>query len=274
MRKFLYLILQFFKYIKFWRRGGVAKLAISQINYSEIYKGKNIVITGGSDGIGLAMAKKFVGGGGNVLIISRKEDKLGKAKDSINSDRIHTYRWDVSDIENINSHFENIDQELGGIDIFINNAALLDHRSTDIEYYKRVVATNQTSIYVICKYLVGYYEKNNGERGGKILNISSINSQQSSTNPYFISKSAVDAITRGFAKEYAKKNIIVNAIAPGYCASSINYQDVSKNAYDEHSANTRIIIPEEIAELAYFLCSDAASGIIGQTIVCDGGALL
>lgn len=209
-----------------------------------------------------------------MLIISRKIDKLNKAKDSINSDRLHIYQWDVSDINNMDSHFQNIENELGGIDIFINNAALLDHCHTDIEHYNRVIATNQTSVYAICKYLVDYYIKKNGNKGGKILNISSINSFQSSINPYYVSKSAVNAITRGFAKEYAKKNIIVNAIAPGYCASSINYQDVARNAYDDHSANTRIIVPEDIAELAFFLCSDAANGIVGQTIVCDGGALL
>lgn len=208
------------------------------------------------------------------MIISRNTDKLIRAKDSVNSNRFHIYQWDVSDIENIDSHFEYIEKELGGIDVFINNAALLDHCQTDIEHYNRVIATNQTSVYVICKYLVDYYVKKNGDKGGKILNISSINSFQSSINPYYVSKSAVNAITRGFAKEYAKKNIIVNAIAPGYCASSINYKDVTRNAYDGHSANTRIIVPEEIAELTYFLCSDAANGIIGQTIVCDGGALL
>ena len=81
-------------------------------------------------------------------------------------------------------------------------------------------------------------------------------------------------MTRAYAKEYVSKNIIVNAIAPGYCASSINYINTTENAYWPSSANKRITIPEEIAELATFLLSDAANGIIGQTIVCDGGTLL
>ena len=76
------------------------------------------------------------------------------------------------------------------------------------------------------------------------------------------------------AKENAGNNIIVNAIAPGYCASSINYQDVEKNAFDERSRIKRIITPEDIAELATFLLSKAANGIVGQVITCDGGATL
>ena len=81
-------------------------------------------------------------------------------------------------------------------------------------------------------------------------------------------------MTRGFAKEYAGNNIIVNAIAPGYCASSINYRDVEKNAYDGRSRIKRIITPEDIAEVATFLLSKAANGIVGQVITCDGGATL
>lgn len=130
------------------------------------------------------------------------------------------------------------------------------------------------AVFFMCKKAVSYFMQINGSKGGKILNISSLSAQQSSTDPYYISKTGVDAITRGFAKKYASNNIIVNAIAPGYCASSVNYMDISKNAYCSENANKRIIIPEEIAELAIFMLSDAANGIIGQTILCDGGALL
>ncbi len=81
-------------------------------------------------------------------------------------------------------------------------------------------------------------------------------------------------LTKGLAKELTPKNIVVNAIAPGYCASSINYMDTSQNAYCEKAKNKRITTPEEIAELATFLCSDASNGIVGQIIACDGGTLL
>ena len=114
----------------------------------------------------------------------------------------------------------------------------------------------------------------NGVNGGKIINISSICAFQANVDPYFMSKRAVNAITEGFAKKYAPYNIIVNGIAPGYCDSSINKINAEVNAYREEPANNRITTPYEIAELALFLCGGASNGIIGQTIVCDGGALL
>lgn len=93
-------------------------------------------------------------------------------------------------------------------------------------------------------------------------------------HPYYISKRGLNAVTEGFAKKYAPYNVIVNGIAPGYCDSSINKQDASLNAYWQDAANRRITTPQDIAELAMFLCCGAANGIIGQTIVCDGGELL
>lgn len=136
------------------------------------------------------------------------------------------------------------------------------------------MSTNIKGVYYMCKYCAEMMKNENGINGGKIINISSINSYQASTHPYYISKRAVNSITEGFAKQYAPYNIIVNAIAPGYCDSNINKQDANKNAYYPSTANGRITLPSEIAEIAVFLCSGAANGIIGQTIVCDGGSLL
>lgn len=84
----------------------------------------------------------------------------------------------------------------------------------------------------------------------------------------------MNSITEGFAKQYAPYNIVVNAIAPGYCNSNFNKVNSAENVYREEPATKRIIFPEEIADLATFLVSDAANGIVGQTILCDGGSLL
>lgn len=96
----------------------------------------------------------------------------------------------------------------------------------------------------------------------------------SSIHPYYISKWGLNGLTKGFAKIYAPKNIIVNAIAPGYCSSSINKQNIEENAYSPKNPLRRIIIPEDIAELAAFLLSDAANAIVGQIIAVDGGTTL
>lgn len=264
----------FLKYLRFCNEGGVINLSTSQVNYSEILKGKKIIITGGSDGIGLAMAKKFVKEGAKVVITGRNMDKLNSASKMINSNNLYLVKWDISDLSILEDNMNKSISLLGGVDFFINNAAFLSHFDTNVIFFDKTINTNLKAIYYTCDFVAKYIVEHNNGAVGKIINISSINAYQSSIHPYYISKSGVESITRGFAKEYANKNVIVNGIAPGYCASSINKVNVEKNAIDYRSKNRRIIIPEEIAEIATFLLSDAANGIIGQTIICDGGALL
>lgn len=263
---------RFFKYLKFCNQGGYTNLTIAQISYPELLKGKKIIITGGSEGIGKALAMKFLSVGAEVLITGRTLEKLEAAKKDINNEKLYVMQWDVADINE--KHFDDAIKQLGGLDVFVNNAAFLSWKSNDIDFFDNTINTNVRAVYYLCRRVCEYYKTNNGFKGGKILNISSVNSFESDTHPYYISKSAVNAITRAFAKEYIDSNIIVNGIAPGVCASSINYCDVERNAYYENSKNHRITTPEELAEIALFLIGDAANGIVGQTIICDGGKLL
>lgn len=272
--KFISFVLRFFKYLKWCKQGGYTQLTLSQILYPEILKGKKVIITGGSEGIGLAMAKKFVDVGAEVLITGRKIDKLKSALDSVGSGHLHIMQWDVCDTQNMDSYLSQAKILLGGVDILVNNAAFLAHYDPSEDFLDRTIQTNIKSVYMMCQKVADLLVRENGAKGGKIINVSSINSLQADIHPYYMSKRAVNAITEAFAKKYAPLNIIVNGIAPGYCNSSINKIDSSSNAYYEGHANKRIITPNEIAELAVFLCSDASNGIIGQTIVCDGGALL
>lgn len=265
---------RFFKYLKFWRDGGVTQLTLAQISYGEVLKDKRIIITGGGSGIGLSLATKFLSVGAKVLITGRNENRLQRVQQRVCDSQLFFLQWDISDLGILDNRFNEAARILGGCDIVVNNAALLQNQQTSLDFYDQTMNTNCRAVYFMCQKAVNHFMEANGKQGGKILNISSINARQSCTHPYFISKSGLDAITRGFAKEFASKNIIVNGIAPGYCASSINYMDTTQNAYWASAANKRITTPEEIAELAVFLLSDAANGIIGQTIVCDGGTLL
>lgn len=271
---FLGKLYSFLKYIKFWRDRGIVKLNIAQVEYSQILANKRIVITGGSSGIGLSMANKFLSVGAKVVITGRNKESLLQAQANLSNPNLYILEWDVSDIDNMDIKFNEAVKMLGGCDIVVNNAAFLQRKQTNLSFYNQTMDTNCTAVYFMCQKACEFFVKVNGEKGGKLLNISSINAHQSDTHPYFISKSALDAITRGYAKEFISKNIIVNAIAPGYCASSINYMDTSENAFWPLAANKRITTPDEIAELATFLLSDAANGIVGQTIICDGGTLL
>lgn len=260
------------KYIR--TNGKVVQLTISQVNYSNILYGKKIIITGGSEGIGLSMAKKFVSEGANVLITGRDELKLKKAEQTISSSNLHTLSWDVADVGAIQSKLKQAIDVLGGLDFFVNNAAFIAHYQTDEDFYDKTMVTNLKAPYFISQQVICYFLEHNKNKTSKIINISSLNAFQNSDHPYYLSKSALTTLTKGLARKYADKDIIINAIAPGICASSINAQDVRENAWSDASLNHRIVVPEEIAEIACFLLSDAANGIIGQTIVCDGGRLL
>ena len=260
------------RYVKY--DGKITNLTLSQISYGQILSGKKIVVTGGTSGIGLAMAKKFLSEGAEVLITGRNIQKLESVKQELNTSNLYTLQWDVSDMGVMQSKFEEAVSKLGGINVLVNNAAFLERKQTDERFYDATLNTNLKSVYFLCQISVKSMISLNGDQGGKIINISSINGFMSSTHPYYISKWGLNGLTKGFAKEYASKNIIVNAIAPGYCASSINYRDVTENAYDSKSQIKRLIIPEDIAEIATFLASEASNGIVGQVIVCDGGTTL
>ena len=260
------------KYVKY--DGKITQLSFAEVHYGGILRGKKIVVTGGGSGIGLAMAKKFLSEEAEVVITGRNVDKLKEVEASINNPKLHILQWDVVKTEEINEKIAKVIELIGGIDAFVNNAAFLEHKRTDEEFYDNTLETNLKAVYFICQKVVAAFIENNGERGGKIINISSINGSMSSTHPYYISKWGLNGLTKGFAKEYASKNIIVNAIAPGYCASSINYQDIEENAYSAKNLIHRIITPTDIAELATFLLSDAANAIVGQIITIDGGTTL
>lgn len=261
----------FYRYIK--TNGKITNLTISQIQYSSILIDKKIIVTGGSEGIGFCMAKKFIALGADVLITGRSIDKLKRARKEINSEKLHVLEWDISLSDQVESKLLEAIRILNGLDILINNAAYVAHRQSCEEFYDKMMETNLKSIYMISNYAIKFFLQDNAGVK-KIINISSLNSFKDDTNPYTLSKKGVNALTKGFAKEYAANNIIINAIAPGYVAASINYQNVEENAYDSRNRIKRIITPEEIAELATFLCSDAANGIVGQVIACDGGVLI
>ncbi len=268
------LILNFLKYIKYCSRGGYTQLTLSPIQYPALLQGKRALVTGGSEGIGLAIARKFVEAGATVIITGRNLQKLERAAQEVKSERLVTMQWDVCDISRMDERLAEIESKIGGLDIWVNNAAYVTNNYSTEQVWDRTMDTNVKAPYFLTRAVAEYMKLMNGVEGGKIINISSINAYQSWHHPYFVSKRALNMLTEGFAKEYAPYNILVNAVAPGFCDSSINKQDASKNAYWPDAANRRITVPQDIAEIVMFLCSGAANGIVGQTIVCDGGTLL
>lgn len=261
--------------IKFIRSGGLVQLNIAYIQYDQVLEGKRVLITGGSSGIGFAIAKKFLAVGAKVVITGRNRENLLVAKELLNHENLFTFVWDIVDISLIEENINKVHALLGGIDIMVNNAGILFHKQfeeVNQDVWNKTIDTNLKSIFFTCQYICKYFISINNRKESKIINISSMSGFIAEPNPYNISKFALNALTAGLAKKYASQNIIINGIAPGATVTSMNPQDVNSNAYRKlNNKNNRIALPEEIAELALFLAGDASNNIIGQTIIIDGG---
>ncbi|WP_081249153.1 SDR family NAD(P)-dependent oxidoreductase [Aliivibrio fischeri] len=259
--------------LSIYRSGGYSKPLISQINYNNILNGKRILITGGSSGIGFEIAKKFISQGGIVLITGRNKNKLEEASKKINSDRLFYLEWDVSDISIINDNLMKSKDLLGGnIDVLINNAGVLlkqDFFSLSEDVWEKTYSTNSKSVFFLSKELSKFWIKRKIQ--GKIINISSTSGYCGSIIPYGMTKWDIIGFTEGLGKKLYPYGIIVNGIAPGRTATEMLNRKGNENIYDPMTSAKRYCLPEEVAELAMFLISDAANFIVGQTIVCDGG---
>lgn len=253
--------------------GGVTYLKIEQIHNEKLLEGKNIVITGGTSGIGYEIAKKVIDLGGKVLITGRNFEKLKKVKEELNCEILE---WDISNIELAKSKVEEIVKIFDGeIDCFINNAGIykvLRYPDCSIEDWNKIMNTNLSGLYFATKEIVTQCFEKIGK--GNIIMIASIEGIQANEGPYGISKSGVIHLTHSLAKELLNKNIRVNAIAPGMTCSNINSIKEEDNVYRSFLKGKRILSAKEIADIAVFLISDSSQCMTGQVLVCDNGETL
>jgi NAD(P)-dependent dehydrogenase (short-subunit alcohol dehydrogenase family) len=260
--------------LKYIRHGGLVKLNIALIQYNEILIGKKVLITGGTSGIGMAIARKFLDCGAEVIITGRNSENLRAVHNKLNHEKLFSIVWDATEIDLIDEKIKKIHEQVGIIDVLINNAGVGINKSffeVDLRTWENTIDLNLKSVFFLSQYMCNYFIKQNCTNVLKIINISSMQGTVAHANPYSISKFGVNAITTGLAKLFTRNNIIVNGIAPGYTATKMNLVDWENNAYSESALNMRVALPEEIAELALFLASDASNNIVGQTIIIDGG---
>ena len=237
------------------------------------FKNKKILITGATGGIGNALVKKFVSLQGNVLATGTKSEKLDALKKDFPN--INILRFDISEHSKIEEFIENVSSQLVGLDIVINNAGInIDNLSLRMKYeeWKKVIDINLGSTFLLCKYAIKQMLKN---KYGRIVNITSIvgHSGNLGQSNYAASKAGIIGMTKSLAIEYAKKNITLNCVSPGFIQSNMtdNIVESIKAVLTSRIPMSKLGTGEDVANTVAFLSSDAASYITGETIHVNGG---
>lgn len=233
--------------------------------------GKKIMVTGGSRGLGYAMARKFVMEGAEVLIIGRDEEALISASSSVGC------RYLVADLSSVSS-FDDVvarsAEQLGGLDMLVNNAGISLHegnfRNVTPDDFDRQMSVNLRGAYFLAQSFVRYVEEAES-KDASILFVSSERGEYVDDLPYGLTKNALNCLVKGLAKRLTHKGIRVNAVAPGVTATEMTGFSPDDNLFVSYNVNERVYLPEEVAEIACFLLSDASRCISGQILVCNEG---
>jgi len=237
------------------------------------FKGKKILITGSTGGIGNALVKKFVSLEGSVLATGTKAEKLEDLKKKFPN--INILKFDISDHSKIEEFIENVTAQLSGLDILINNAGInMDNLSLRMkdEEWKKVIDVNLGSTFFLCKNAIKKMLKN---KYGRIVNITSIVGHTGNLGQanYAASKAAIIGMSKSLAIEYAKKNITINCVSPGFIQSKMtdNIIESIKAVLTSKIPMSKLGTGEDVSNTVAFLSSDAASYITGETIHVNGG---
>ena len=240
-------------------------------------EGRTVLITGGSGGIGSAIAKTCVDNGADVIICGRNPAKLETMKDEILQHKstacIYSYRLDITAVDSFAVQLEEMAQLVPNkrIDVLINKAGLDAGGmipETIEKQYDQTVETNLKGTYFLTQAFANYL-LSHGIRGN-ILNVSSASGNRPVVTPCMYSKWAITGLTKGLAKRLIGRGIVVNGIAPGPTATQMLGLDGS-NLHHPGSPAKRYADPNEIANLAVFLVSDMGRMIVGETIYITGG---
>lgn len=244
------------------------------------FKGRRAIVCGGSRGIGLSIAKAFAAAGASVSICARGEASLRAAEAELAKPggKVHASTCDLGDGEAVTRYVQQAAAALGGIDVLVNNASAFGHRDTDADWAASVAVDLMAPVRASHAALP-FLEHSKGA----IVHISSIAGLRPSvrTPPYGAVKAALVQYTQTQAAALAKRGIRANCIAPGSIYFEGGVWDVRKREEPKLYEGTLARIPsgrfgrpEEIASVALFLASDAASWVTGQTITVDGGQVL
>jgi len=247
------------------------------------FKGKTVLITGATSGIGRACASLFSEYGANISMTGRNIDELKITSEKISSDNTISLNGNIRDEDFRKTLVDKTVEKFGGIDVLVNSAGIIASgtiENTSMKDFDDMMDLNVRSVFSLIQLSLPFLEKNQGN----IINVSSITGLRAFPGvfAYCISKSAVDQLTRVAALELAEKKIRVNAVNPGVVETNLHKRSGMDNEkYDQfkiHSQSThplgRIGQPKEVAALIAFLASAEAGWITGGTFSIDGGRQL
>ena len=236
-------------------------------------KNKNIIITGSTGGIGNSIIQRLNDYGANILASGTKDEKLQELKSKF--ENIKILKFDISQSNKIEEFIENASRELGGIDCIVNNAGITQDNLSirmSLEEWNKVIDINLTSTFLMSKFAIKKMLKN---KKGKIINITSVVGHTGNVGQanYTASKAGIVAMSKSLAIEYAKKNININCISPGFIktAMSDKIDDKFKEVIISKIPSARLGEPEDIANAVLFLASDLSNYINGETLHVNGG---
>lgn len=245
---------------------------ISYLAPDERLKGKKIIITGGGRGLGFSMAKRFVSEGADVLIAGRNVDTL---KNSAGELGCKYLQLDVQNLKRFKEFMSEADKILGGANCFVNNAGISLHENSILdvtcEQFDSQVNTNFRGPYFLAKTFMEKCKSSNDEEIKKILFISSETSMTVDERPYGLTKAAINNLVQGLAHKYVNSGYRINALAPGVTLSDMVGKKDDSNLAVSYNITGRYYLPEEVAEVAVFLLSDASNCLNGQILVCNEG---
>ena len=237
-------------------------------------KNKNIIVTGATGGIGNSIIKKLDNLGANVLATGTKLEKLNEIKSKFPNIKI--LKFDISEMDKVEKFVDDATLQLGGnLDCLINNAGItqdnLAIRMT-IDQWKKVIEINLSSTFLLSKYAIKKMLKN---KSGKIINITSVvgHTGNLGQSNYTASKAGIIAMSKSLAIEYAKKNININCISPGFIKTAMTdkIEEKFKEVIISKIPSGKLGEPEDVANAVLFLASNHSDYINGETIHVNGG---
>lgn len=247
------------------------------VDEAKMLKDKVAVIIGGSGGIGFSIAKSFSESGCKVILCGTNKEKLEKCINSFeDKQNVCTQIFNVTDISSIHKNVTEIAAIFGRIDILVNSAGVhtenVDFFTVSPEEYDRVMNINIKGLYFVCREFASYMIKNQtGSEKRHILFLSSSRGSEPAWSPYGISKWALNGLIRGLAQILLPYGIVVNGIAPGSTATEMIGIRVGDSINFSENREGRLIMPDEVANIAKILVSPAGDMIVGDIIHISGG---